>query len=78
MLGIVTASARELIAWIDERPRTYRETIEVWVSNCPRLSVWDDAVSDGLVEVVGGGATSEPVVAVTAAARAVLELGAAD
>ena len=48
----VTASTLELLAWISRRPRTYRETIEAWVSNCPRLSTWDDAVGGGLVEVV--------------------------
>jgi hypothetical protein len=44
----------ELLAWISDRPRTYNETIEVWRSNCPRHPVWDDALSDGLVQVVNG------------------------
>ena len=41
----------QLLAWIAERSRTYRETIEVWQSSCPRLTVWEDALSDGLVRV---------------------------
>ena len=51
-----TASAPtlELLAWIAERPRTYPETIEVWKSSCPRLTVWEDALSDGLVRVDRG------------------------
>jgi len=28
--------------------------MEVWRSNCPRHSVWEDASIDGLVEVVEG------------------------
>ena len=44
----------ELLAWISDRPRTYDETIEAWRSNCPRHPVWDDALSDGLVQVVNG------------------------
>jgi hypothetical protein len=42
----------ELLAWIHEGERTYGETIDAWRSNCPRLSVWEDALSDRLVEVV--------------------------
>jgi hypothetical protein len=42
---------RELLTWIAGRSRTYAEAIETWRSNCPRQSVWDDAVIDGLVRV---------------------------
>ena len=45
---------RELLAWIEERPRTYGDLVESWTSNCPRHPAWDDAVSDGLVEVRSG------------------------
>jgi hypothetical protein len=47
----------ELVRWIAVRPRTYAETIEAWRSNCPRLAVWDDACSDGLVTTNGAGVT---------------------
>jgi hypothetical protein len=47
-----SASTIELLRWIDDRPRSYDEAIEAWRTSCPRLSVWDDAVSDGLVQVV--------------------------
>jgi hypothetical protein len=53
-LATAAASTLELLAWIAERPRTYPETIEVWKSSCPRLTVWEDALSDGLVRVQGG------------------------
>ena len=45
---------QELLAWIEERPRTYADLVESWTSNCPRHPAWDDAASDGLVEVRGG------------------------
>jgi hypothetical protein len=45
---------QELLAWVASKPRTYGELVESWTSNCPRHPVWDDAVSDGLVEVRGG------------------------
>lgn len=50
----------ELLAWVRERERSYAETIDAWRSNCPRLSVWEDALADELVEVVrspGGRST---------------------
>jgi hypothetical protein len=76
MTGSSSVPTRELLAWIEDRPRTYRETIEAWVSNCPRLSVWDDAISDGIVEVVRDGRGREPVVALTASGKAILERAA--
>jgi hypothetical protein len=44
----------ELLAWIAAAPRTYRETLEVWRSSCPRLTIWEDAVHEQLVEVRRG------------------------
>ena len=50
----LSASTLELLAWISERPRSYAETMEAWTSHCPRLTVWEDAIADGLVEVGQG------------------------
>jgi hypothetical protein len=41
----------ELLLWISRRPRTYPEAIEVWRTNCPRHSIWEDALGDGLIQV---------------------------
>lgn len=41
----------DLLSWIDGRTRSYEETIEAWKTSCPRLSVWDDAVIEGLVRI---------------------------
>ncbi len=49
----LAAPTRQLLEWLSERPRGYAETIEAWKSSCPRLTVWEDAVADGLVRVVG-------------------------
>lgn len=54
MVPAATAPTLELLAWISERPRAYSETIEAWRSSCPRLTVWEDALADGLVRVVRG------------------------
>jgi hypothetical protein len=45
------ALTRDLLLWINAEPRTYGETMDVWRTHCPRLSIWEDAVLDGLVEV---------------------------
>jgi hypothetical protein len=46
-----SALTRDLFAWIAREPRAYRETMEVWHTHCPRLSIWEDAVGDGLVRI---------------------------
>ena len=49
-----TAPTLQLLLWTVERPRTYAETIDAWKSSCPRLTVWEDALADGLVRVERG------------------------
>jgi hypothetical protein len=67
-----TAPTLELLRWLSARPRTYRETIEAWRTSCPRLSVWDDAIGEGLVEVVRNG-REDALVRVAASGQAVLD-----
>ncbi len=55
MLEAVSPLTIEFLTWIASRPRTYAEAMEAWRSNCPRHPVWDDALSDGLIQVVAGG-----------------------
>ena len=50
----VTAPTVQLLTWITEEPRSYAETIDVWRTSCPRLSVWEDALADGLVRIDAG------------------------
>jgi hypothetical protein len=44
----------QFLAWVADRPRTYPDTMEAWHSTCPRLSVWEDAIIDGLVRLDNG------------------------
>jgi hypothetical protein len=53
------AEIRELLAWISERPRSYSDTIEIWKTNCPRHSLWEDALGADLVRVVRNGRASQ-------------------
>jgi hypothetical protein len=50
----VTAPTLQLLEWIAEQSRSYDETIEVWKTSCPRLTVWEDALADDLVRIDRG------------------------
>lgn len=50
-LGLLTL---QFLAWVAERPRSYAETMEAWRTSCPRLPVWEDATSEGLVQRQSG------------------------
>jgi hypothetical protein len=65
---------RDLLVWLDRTPRTYAETMEAWRSTCPRLTIWEDALADGLVRIDGGNGTrmSEAPVVLTPRGRATL------
>jgi hypothetical protein len=66
----------ELLAWIAVRPRTYGEAMEAWRSNCPRHSVWEDALIAGFIETVDDGNTlDESTVTLTTLGRTILDEG---
>lgn len=45
----------QFLDWLAAAPRSYREVMEAWRTSCPRLSIWEDAVEDGLVQFDGAG-----------------------
>ena len=59
----------QFLAWLAERPRSYAEVLDAWRTSCPRLSTWEDAQIEGLVELNGG---DEPTVALSPRGRALL------
>jgi hypothetical protein len=54
MNATTTALTRQMLEWIAVRPRLYAEVMEAWRTSCPRLSIWEDAYLDGLVEYESG------------------------
>ena len=64
----------ELLAWVAARPRTYSETMEAWRTSCPRVPVWEDAITAEFIEVLprDGGGMSGSAVRITPLGRAVL------
>ncbi len=53
--------------------RSYGETMEAWRSTCPRMSIWEDAVRDGLVRIENGGAMTASRVVLTQQGQARLD-----
>ncbi len=39
-----------MLEWIAARPRDRAEGMEAWRTSCPRLSIWEDACLDGLID----------------------------
>ena len=33
-----------------DRPRRYVDVVDAWRSTCPRLTIWEDACIDGLID----------------------------
>ncbi|MBX9709556.1 MAG: hypothetical protein K2X60_00810 [Xanthobacteraceae bacterium] len=58
----------DFLEWLAPAPRPYSEVMEAWRTSCPRLTVWEDATEQGLVERVRTD-SSELFVDVTIAGR---------
>ena len=63
----------QLVTWVTDRPRTYGEAMDAWKTSCPRMPVWEDAVSNGLVRIEGTGRMRERSVRLTQQGRALLD-----
>jgi hypothetical protein len=63
----------QFLRWVADRPRTYAEAMDAWRSSCPRLTVWEDALIDGLVQVEGGVPMRQAAVTLTPRGQALLE-----
>jgi len=55
MTQTTNALTVQLLEWISKQPRSYEETLDAWRTSCPRLSIWEDACIDGLIEYAPGG-----------------------
>jgi hypothetical protein len=63
----------EFLTWVSTRRRTYAEAMDAWRSTCPRHTVWEDALADGLIQVEGRSPWGQSEVALTPRGRAILE-----
>jgi hypothetical protein len=39
----------QLLEWVQARPRTYAEAMDAWRTSCPRMPVWEEALSERLI-----------------------------
>jgi hypothetical protein len=67
----VSPLTREFLAWMSSRPRTYAEAMEAWRTTCPRHSVWEDALINGLIQFED--AMNESKVTLTPRGRSILD-----
>jgi hypothetical protein len=69
----VSLSVLEFLTWVSLRPRTYGEAMESWRSTCPRLSTWEDALAEGLIQVESAATMDQSRVTLTVRGRALLD-----
>jgi hypothetical protein len=68
------ALTQQFLAWVDEAPRSYADA-EAWRRSCPHLSIWEDAISDGLVRFKNGSGMQQSRLLLTPRGRAWLDRG---
>ena len=72
MQTAANALTQQFLAWVAEAPRSYADA-EAWRRSCPHLSIWEDAIADGLVRFQNGASMQETQLVLTAAGRARLK-----
>ncbi|HEY4140579.1 MAG TPA: hypothetical protein VGM57_04145 [Pseudolabrys sp.] len=75
MQAAAHALTQQFLVWVDEAPRTYADA-ESWRRSCPHLSIWEDAIADGLVHFENGSNMQQSRLALTPLGRAMLERNA--
>jgi hypothetical protein len=40
----------DFVEWIAASPRRYVDVMDAWRTSCPRLTIWEDAIDQGLVQ----------------------------
>jgi len=63
----------QFLDWIALKPRSYQDVMDAWRTSCPRLPVWEEAISRGLVKREGGPSLRHAMVSITEAGRAMLQ-----
>ncbi len=66
------ALTQQFLAWVDEAERSYADA-EAWRRSCPHLSIWEDAISDGLVRFANGSNMQGSRLVLTPRGRALLK-----
>ncbi|MGA9815678.1 MAG: hypothetical protein WA699_10535 [Pseudolabrys sp.] len=67
------ALTKQFLAWVSEAPRSYADA-EAWRRSCPHLSVWEDAIANGLIQFKNGSAMKDAQILLTARGRSFLKM----
>jgi len=62
------ALTQQFLAWVDQAPRSYADA-DAWRRSCPHLSIWEDAISEGLVRFENAGTRDGSRLTLTALGR---------
>ena len=72
MQNAAHALTQQFLAWVAEAERSYADA-EAWRRSCPHLSIWEDAISDGLVRFENGSSMQQSRLTLTVRGRALLK-----
>ena len=71
MADPLDALISDLLDWIGSA-RPYAEVMDAWRTSCPRLTIWEDAMSEGLIALNGAGSMKVRAVVLTGRGYALL------
>jgi len=72
----VSSLTLQFLAWVSAAPRSYGDVMEAWRTTCPRMTVWEDAMSDALVRREANGPMRDGKVSLTARGRSLVDAAA--
>ena len=61
----------DLLQWLRDESKPYKDVMEAWRTSCPRLTVWEDAIDASYIMRRPSGAST--MIAITDAGRRHLE-----
>jgi transposase len=64
---------KQFLAWVAEAPRSYADA-DAWRRSCPHLSVWEDAIANGLIQFKNGSTMKDSQILLTGRGRSFLKL----
>jgi hypothetical protein len=73
MQDAARALTQQFLAWVAEAPRSYSDA-EAWRRSCPHLSIWEDAIADGLIRFENSSSMKESRILLTTRGRSFLKM----
>ena len=71
MQDAALALTQQFLAGVAEAPHSYADA-EAWRRSCPHLSVWEDAIADGLGQFENGVSMKKSRIVLTSRGRKLL------